>query len=409
MTIRNAPIVYFGNDWFAENRTSSHHIATRLAERSPLLYVESPGLRAPKASARDVRKLWKKLRRAARLPSPIHRQMWLMTLPQIPFRRLPAVRALNRWMGRWLVRRAMRHLGFERPLVWCAVPHVEPLAGQLDARFLVYYCIDDYASLPDVDRREVSRMDETLARKADQVFVASRTLLERQRALNPHTAYSPHGVDVELFRQALDPALPLADGLHRLRRPIIGFYGLLEAWLDVELLVYLARSRPEWTFLLIGRAAVDVSALQSLPNVVFRGPQPYEMLPRWAKAFDVAIVPLRLNEQVRNSNPLKVREYLATGKPVVSVWTPEVERFAHCIGIARTSEEFLAEIEQALRTESEAKRAARLQAVAGMTWESRVEEVLGIVEQRMQAQEQQNRGQTPSWGLRDFPDWGLTP
>ena len=391
------PIVYFGNDWFAENRTSSHHIAKRLAERYPLLYVESPGFRAPKANARDVRKLWKKLSRAAELPTAIHpaprggvnRQMWHMTLPQIPFRKLPLVSALNRWMGRVLVKRALRHLGFERPLLWFVVPHTAALAGQLDERFLVYYCIDDYASLPDIDRREIGRMDETLTRTADQVFVSSPALLEPKKKLNPHTTYSPHGVDVELFQQTLNPALPLADGAKPLQHPIIGFFGLLEAWVDLELIAYLARSRPEWTFLLIGRIAVDVSELQSLPNVVFPGAQRYETLPRWAKAFDAAIIPFRQSELVRNVNPLKLREYLATGKPVVSVWTPEVERFADCVGIARTPEKFLAALERALRTDTEEKRAARLKAVAGMTWESRVNEVLGIVEARLHARRQE--------------------
>ncbi len=387
------PIVYFGNDWFAENRTSSHHIATRLAERLPLLYVEVPGLRAPKASARDAKKLWKKLSRATSLPSRIHPalsekggvhpQMWHMTLPQIPFRTLPGVGALNRRLGRWLVKRALRHLGFERPLLWFAVPHAAPLAGQLDERGLVYYCIDDYASLPDVDRREIRRLDEILARRADQVFVASRALLEAKQPLNPRTAYSPHGVDVELFGRALNPALPLAAGARALRHPVIGFFGLLEAWTDLELLSYLARSRPQWTFLLIGRAAIDVSVLRSLPNVILPGPQPHETLPQWAKAFDVAIVPLRQNEQVRHSNPLKVREYLAAGKPVVSVPIPEVERFADCVGIARTHEEFLAKTEDALKTDSTEQRAARLRAVAGMTWEARVDEALGIVQDRL--------------------------
>ena len=382
------PIVYFGNDWFADNRTSSHHIAQRLSKRHPLLYVEAPGFRAPKATARDVRKLWRKLRRAASPPSAIHPQMWHMTMPQIPFRRLPFVPTLNRWMGRVLVRRALRRLGFTRPLLWCVAPHMAPLAGQLGERFLVYYCIDDYASLPDIDSREIRRMDEALARTADQVFVSSPALLEPKQRLNPHTTYSPHGVDVDLFQQALDPALPLAEGARHLRHPIIGFFGLLEAWVDRDLLAYLARARPEWTFLLIGRIAVDVSDLRSLPNVVFPGPQPYETLPRWAKAFDAAIIPFRQNELVRNVNPLKLREYLATGKPVVSVWMPEVERFAECVGIARTHEEFLEQLDDALKTDSEDKRAARRNAVAGMTWEARVDEVLGIVNRRMEAHRQ---------------------
>ena len=377
------PIVYFGNDWFAENRTSSHHIARRLSERHPVLYIESPGFRAPKANMRDAKKLWKKLGSAASLPRPIREQMWHMTLPQVPFRKLPGAGALNRSLGRLLIKRALRHLGFQRPVLWFAVPHTAALAGRLGERFVVYYCIDDYASLPDIDGREIGRMDEALARTADQVFVSSPALVEPKTRLNPHTRYSPHGVDLDLFQQALDPALPVAEGAAHLRHPVVGFFGLVEAWLDLELVAYLARSRPEWTFLMIGRIAVDVGALRALPNVVFPGPQPYEMLPRWAKAFDVAIIPFRQNELVRNVNPLKLREYLATGKPVVSVPMPEVERFAGCVGIARTHAEFLERIEESLRTDSAERRQARRQAVAGMTWEARVEEVLEIVNGRM--------------------------
>ena len=97
------PIIYFGNDWNAENRTSSHHIAARLAKRHPLLYVDSPGLRAPKASGRDVKKLVKKLVQAASLPRKVGEQTWHMVLPQFPFRRLPLASELNRELGTTLV------------------------------------------------------------------------------------------------------------------------------------------------------------------------------------------------------------------------------------------------------------------------------------------------------------------
>ena len=80
-------ILYFGNDWFAENRTSSHHIAQRLAKLYPLLYVEVPGLRAPQATSRDIAKIWRKLGALFRLPTPLTEQMWHMTLPQLPFLR----------------------------------------------------------------------------------------------------------------------------------------------------------------------------------------------------------------------------------------------------------------------------------------------------------------------------------
>jgi hypothetical protein len=96
-------IVYFGNEWFAENRTSSHHIARRLPTQGRVLYVDSPGMRPPRASGRDLRRLFNKLRQALRLPVQVLPNLWHCTVPQLPFPRIPGVPQLNRWFGTWAV------------------------------------------------------------------------------------------------------------------------------------------------------------------------------------------------------------------------------------------------------------------------------------------------------------------
>ena len=236
---------------------------------------------------------------------------------------------------------------------------------------------------PDVDQRLSRGLDHRLTRVADQVFVASATLLERKRKLNSNTEHSPHGVDFDHFQRASDPAMPVAEGARNLPHPVVGFFGSIGGWVDVDLLVYLAGARPEWTFLLIGLVSADVRELRKYRNVIFAGVQPYESLPEWAKAFDVAILPYRLNQGSINANPLKLREYLATGKPVVAVSTPEVERFAHCVRIARSPDEFLARIEEALTQDSGAEKLARVTEVMGSTWDARAAEVLKVVEAGM--------------------------
>ncbi len=377
------PIVYFGNDWFAENRTSSHHIARHLSARRPMLYIENPGLRAPRASGRDLKKIWRKLARATRPPEPVGKQLWLMTLPQIPFRRLPFVGRLNEICGRYLVRRALKRLGFRDVILWFVVPHPGALAGHLGEQYVVYYCIDDYAGLPDVDQQVVARLDQELTRAADQVFVASATLLEQKRKLNQNTELSPHGVDYDHFHTASDISLPVVERARNLRHPVIGFFGSIGGWMDIDLLVYLARARPQWTFLFIGLASVDVRDLRQCSNVTFTGVQPYEKLPDWARAFDVAILPYRLNRGSMNANPLKLREYLATGKPVVASAIPEIERFSHCVRIANSRESFLQQIEDALANHSDAQRAAQAREVKGSTWDARTEHVLQMVQAGM--------------------------
>ncbi|MEZ5404558.1 MAG: glycosyltransferase [Bryobacteraceae bacterium] len=385
MSLEGHSIVYFGNDWFGENRTSSHHVARRLGRRLPLLYVSAPGLRAPKATGRDVKKLFRKLGQTLDLPTEIGPHMWHMTMPQVPFRRLPGMDAFNTASGSFLIRRAIAHLGFRDVLAFVLVPHAGPAAAAIGARLLVYYCTDDYAALPGVDKERVTRLDEDLTRRADQVFVTSPKLIESKIPLNPNSVFAPHGVDVELFSKASDPAFEPAPATAALRHPVIGFFGVIGAWIDVPLLNFLAASRPDWTFLFVGMASTDLAGLDRLPNVVMPGPQPYEDLPRWAQAFDVAIIPYILNQQVLMANPLKLREYLATGKPVVSVSTPEIDRFAHCIRLAHNRDEFLAQIEAALEEGAAPRRAERQQAVASMSWDARAEETLRIVEQRLAA------------------------
>ncbi len=377
--LRDCGVIYFGNDWQAENRTSSHHVAARLARRMPVLYVDSPGMRAPSASGRDFKRALRKLAAAFRRPREVAPGLWHCTVPQLPFRRIPGVDLLNRWFGRWAVRRARRILPARRLISWFVVPHPGFLAGRLGEALCVYYCIDDYAAHPGVDPALIGERDRALSQHADLLFVAPPALLEAKRALNPDTVYAPHGVDVELFSRAADPATAVAPGAAGLAHPVVGYIGSLHEWIDLELMAWLARARPAWTFLCVGHAATDVSALAALPNVRLAGPQPYAELPHWARAFDVAIIPYRLNRQVANANPLKLREYLATGKPVVSVRNLEIEKFARWVRIADGREAFLAALDEALASDTPAAAAERMAAVADQTWDRRVEEVLARV------------------------------
>lgn len=375
-------IVYFGNEWFAENRTSSHHMARRLALHANLLYVDSPGMRAPSTSGRDLRRIWIKMSQALRKPTRVHPGLWHCTVPQLPWRSLPGVGSLNRWFGAWAVRRAMRHAGIDRAVLWFVVPHPSFMLDAIAHDLAVYYCIDDYAAHPGVDATHISACDLALTARADQVFVAPPALVEAKKAVNPSTLFSPHGVDVDLFAraQATETRVPAAASLPR---PVVGYFGSIASWTDIELIEWLARSRPAWSFLLVGHASVDVSHLASLPNVRLVGPQSYESLPEWAKAFNVAIIPYRLNQQVRNANPLKLREYLATGKPVVSVATPEIDRFRELVFVADDKESFLAGIEHALLNDTVELRDQRMSVVQSMSWEHRARASLQVVNEAL--------------------------
>jgi glycosyltransferase involved in cell wall biosynthesis len=381
-------VLYFGNDWFAENRTSSHHVARELAQVRRVIYVECPGLRTPQSSKRDFRKLLWKMWRFITAAATTDGNLTVITLPQIPFRRLGLIRAINHALSRLALRLFMRRFGIRRPITWFVVPHAGHLCGRLGERLSVYYCIDDFAALPGVDAEAVQTMDDDLTCRADVVFVASETLLERKRSLNAATFHSPHGVDVSHFAKASRSDQPVPEEIATLAKPVAGFYGLIERWIDLDLVASLARARPHVSFVMIGRVAVSAGELPKLANLHFLGRRPYESLPDYGRGFDCCLIPYRRTRQVLHANPLKLREYLAMGKPVVSVSTPEVDQFSDVVAVARTHDEFLEKLDQALATASSpADSARRIERVSPMSWKARVEavwdEVLRSLERRV--------------------------
>jgi len=377
-------ILYFGNDWSGENRTSSHHVARWLAARCRVIYVECPGLRAPKGTGRDLRKLLAKLRLALAGPRPQPEGLLVQTLLQIPLHRFALVRRMNRGLIRLSLKLLLGRLGVRHPVTWFVVPHLAGVVGRLGERLSVYYCIDDYASLPDVDAAAVREMDDELTRRADLVFVASETLLARKSRLNPETYVSPHGVDFAHFVRAQDPALAIPADIAALPRPIVGFFGLIEKWIDLGLVAHLAEQRPGWTFLMIGRVAVPDGEVPRRPNLVYLGARPYQDLPAYGRAFAAALIPYRLTPQVLHANPLKLREYLAMGKPIVSVSTPEIDRFAGHVRIGRTREEMLAHLDAAVGTGlTSAEIQAQTALASTMTWDATLRRVLDRVEARL--------------------------
>jgi len=372
-------IVYFGNDWLGENRTSSHHIAQRLAISHKLLYVECPGLRMPKGNKRDIKRIFSKIGKCLSRPIRRGEQFWVYTLFQVPLHRFALIRRLNEKLILFSLKRVMKQLNISQPLLWFVVPHLSMIPGKLPARGVVYYCVDNYASMPDVDRQFVSFMDDEMTRKADLVFVASEPIFHNKIKLARELLLSPHGVDFHHFHQVVTSPLQAPDDIASIDKPIIGFWGLIENWVDLDLIAFLAQQQPTWHFVLIGHVAVKDNPCNDMHNVHFLGTKHFSELPGYACRFDVAILPYRLNEQVHSCNPIKLREYLATGKPVVSVRYPEVEKYHDVVAIADGYADFARKIAWYLENDSLELAERRVTRMRAESWDRRVQEILSAV------------------------------
>ena len=384
-------IVCFAKDW-SEDPTSNNHVMKLLARDNRVLWMNSIATRAPSlTSRRDLGKIITKLKSFVKGPITVEDHMDIYTPIVLPF---PHSRVAGR-INEQILKQSLRLLRSNRDMdefqLWSFIPSAAKYIGKLGESLVVYYCTDEWSHFSSVDKDKTMALERELCQRADIVFTTASTLLERKRIYNPETHLALHGVDQAHFARALDPETELAPELRDLPRPIVGFVGLIQDWVDIELVRYMAERHRDWTLVLVGKSLVDLSSIERLPNVRLLGRKPYDSLPSYLKGFDVGIIPFVLNELTRNVNPIKLREYLSAGLPVVSTDIPEVARYVRGAGtlanactVATTHEDFDAAVEYALANDSPAARRARSEAMLEETWERKVA-VLGEHIKRVRA------------------------
>src|SRR5205085_3820715 len=191
-----------------------------------------------------------------------------------------------------------------------------------------------------------------------------------------------------------DPRTPLPEDLKGAPGPIIGFWGLIADWVDLQLIRHVADAFSGGTVVLLGDSKTNTKPLDGARNIRVLGRKPYADLPRYAKAFDVALMPFKVNELTLAANPLKVREYLAAGLPVVSTAIPEVERLELC-RIGADADSVVREISAAIAAGAGPSEVRAAQ-VLGEGWEARVLEMQDIVANALAARKKAAGGKAGS-------------
>jgi glycosyltransferase involved in cell wall biosynthesis len=245
----------------------------------------------------------------------------------------------------------------------------------------VYDWIDDLSVFP-YDRGFLEANHERALKEATLVLSVARPLHERALTVRPDAMYVPNGVDFQHFGVE-PPPLPAdskLSGLLKSPKPLAGYYGAFAEWFNYELLNAIAEHRSDWNFLLIG-PILDPAArergrsLKKRKNVFWIGPRSYENLPAYLRLFDVAMIPFVVSEITHATSPLKLYEYLAAGKPVLSTPMPECER-TETVTIVKDAEEMAAALDPALRNGKDEAFRARCRAVAlEHSWTVRVETI----------------------------------
>jgi glycosyltransferase involved in cell wall biosynthesis len=372
-------IVCFAKDW-DEDPTSNNHIMRLLARDNRVLWLNSIATRTPSLrSGRDVGKIFRKLASFFRGPRHIQAGLWVYTPIVLPFPHSRLATLINTWLLQIMVALIRRRLGIKDFQLWIFLPPAVKYVGKLRESMVVYYVTDEYSKFGYVNGDSIAENDRALCRKADLVFTTAGLLRDRRLPLNPRTELALHGVDHAHFAAALDDATAVPDDVRGLRGPILGFFGMIHEWIDLGLVEHLAARHPEWSIVMIGRVSVDTAHLRKYPNLHFLGRKGYDQLPGYCKAFDVGLVPFAINELTLNVNPIKLREYLSAGLPVVSTALPEVRHFPDACRVAETPEEFEQAVVAALAEGAPDQRRRRSNAMRVETWEHKVAQLGGHV------------------------------
>jgi glycosyltransferase involved in cell wall biosynthesis len=376
--IEGNDIICFSNDWDADP-LSKKHIILRLGRKNRILWINGIGNRNPTVSARDIRRVFKKLWQFWQGCRRVEQNIFVFTPLVIPFHGSRMARWFNRHFYRWSIRRAARKLRFRNPITWAYAPSCGEVAGSLNERMIVYHCVDDFSKFTGADKAGIADLERKLLQKSDLVVVSADALYESKRREHRNTFLVPHGVDYDHFKKACLPETAVAEELRALPHPVIGFFGLVADWVDLSVIQYLATKRPDWSIVLVGEIQTDVSSLRELPNVHLLGRRNYQNLPGYSKGFDVAILPFVVNDLTLAASPLKMREYLAAGLPVVATPLPEVKKLSHLLRVASTPQEFLGQIEAYLADGRRGPDPELSREMQSQSWDARVEEISGLV------------------------------
>jgi glycosyltransferase involved in cell wall biosynthesis len=355
-----------------------------LARRDPEAKILFVGL--AKDVSHDLRcGNWDDLRPEPAYTVPDHPGITVMRPLKLLPSSLPLGRKTNEAVMRCQVRRTARAMGLRRPLLWLNPHGAAHMAGRMGERGVIYDVTDDWISPVQSDRmrRLTIAQDAILCRRADTVIVCSRKLYEMKRPLARSLALVPNGVETEHYRTVMDRAEPMPEESARWRRPVFGYTGTIHPErVDVGLVETLARAFPGGTVVLVGPdllSPTDHARLVACGNVALTGSVSYRRLPEYMRAFDVCITPHCMSEFTESLNPIKLWEYLASGKPVVSTDVAGFRDYAHLLHVERDPKCFVAACAEAL-SEPEERGRLRMAEAGKHTWSARVDQVMSILQ-----------------------------
>lgn len=384
-------IICIGSTFWDEPWRRRQQIASRLATTHNVLYLEPP------VSIRNHKRFLKSFcvfnvrRRLKKINTNLF--VFPTTVP-LPFGRLKLCKLINKQFLLFVVKKLQSLLNMPNPilLIW-DFWEADMYIGKLDEKIVAFDWYDEWAGFSNANRYAamVEKKEKEMAMRANIVFTVSNSLFQKAKTMNEDTYKIENGVDLNAYQVALDQPQTLND-INKVKHPIIGYMGALafSPKIDYDLMRYIAKNSPGWSIVIVGRYDENVNFLASvkqLSNVHFLGEKSLSSLPHYVNCFDVGIIPWKKSILSENSDPLKLYEYLAAGKPIVSTPVPSVsemaKRYPALIKIADVYDEFIYKIKESLTENNEILQRKRIELAKQHTWDVKAEEMLSLIDKEL--------------------------
>ena len=382
-------ICFGGEDWWYHHPHSKNHLMRRFARAgNKVIFVNSISMGlAPMKSGELVPRIKRKLKSYAKLARTTEEGITVVSPAVVPFFGSAAATATNRRLLTAQITSLAKRRGLTKPILWIAIPTAVEIVGRMNESLMIYHVSDKYdANTMDhaTDPAFIRKLHERAIDAADLDFYSSRKLLEEATTGREKSHLLEQAVDFDHWSRISNGELKVAEAVAQIPQPRIGYFGAIEPWLiDQDLIKRASLERPDWNWVFIGNKSRGLE-IESLPNVHFLAPVSYDELPSYAAGFDVCVLPWNTEVPFTSyGSAIKVREYLASGKPVVISPLPEYESMSEVLRIGRSREQFLELVEDALREQGTELAQRRQSAVRAGTWDARAEWVSDLIEQAL--------------------------
>ena len=292
-----------------------------------------------------------------------------------------AIMKLNKSIMHAQFSRLLSRLEFDKYILWVGTPTAASFLDIFDPTLIIYNPVDRYSEFSFVDSAKIAEYERYIASRADAIICTADAIRKDLEPYNSHCFTVTHGVDVNHFHSAFENN-GVPEDIKNIPGPIIGFIGGIADWVNLDLLLDVANRYPDANLVLIGKTSPDVKGLEQLErqsNVHFLGYKDYKVLPGYLKQCAVCLIPYVISERLVAVDPIKLREYLALGKPVVSVDLPEVRKLQDVVYIGENNKDFVDKIGKAMTEDNPSLTEERIRVARRSDWGVKIEEISTIV------------------------------